>query len=158
YAATAAIYAPRPDRDRAGVERFALSDYLVGLAGLKGEPPPGDPFITKVADIAGLSEDIVRRHRGRIPRHVFAHEIRRAAGEVVSLYDSTVTRPARPDEREDDGTDPVLQPAVAAYGAAFNAYAADALGYRTDLAYRVLPPEISRQWNWQNERQGGGLG
>ena len=48
--------------------RFALSDYLVGLAGLKGEPPPGDPFITKVADIAGLSEDIVRRHRGRIPR------------------------------------------------------------------------------------------
>jgi carboxypeptidase C (cathepsin A) len=158
YAATAAIYAPRPDRDRAGVERFALSDYLVGLAGLKGEPPPGDPFITKVADIAGLSEDVVRRHRGRIPRHIFAHEIRRTAGEVVSLYDSTIVRPARPDEREDDAADPVLQPAIAAYGAAFNAYAADALGYHTDLAYRVLSPEISRQWNWQSERQGGGLG
>ena len=46
----------------------------------------------------------------------------------------------------------------AAYGAAFNAYAADALGYRTELAYRVLSPEISRQWNWQGDRRGDGLG
>jgi carboxypeptidase C (cathepsin A) len=52
----------------------------------------------------------------------------------------------------------VLQPAVAAYGAAFNAYVADTLGYHTDLPYRVLPHDISRQWNWQGERQGAGLG
>jgi carboxypeptidase C (cathepsin A) len=158
YAATAAIHAPRPGRDQAAVERFALSDYLVGLAALKGEPQPGDPFIARVAEIAGVSEDVLRRHRGRLPRHVFAHEIRRAEGEVISLYDSTIARPARPDEREDDAADPVLQPAVAAYGAAFNAYAADALGYHTDLAYRVLSPEVSRQWNWQGDRRGGGLG
>jgi carboxypeptidase C (cathepsin A) len=52
----------------------------------------------------------------------------------------------------------LLQPAVAAYGAAFNAYVADALGYHTDVPYRVLPHDISRQWNWQGERQGEGLG
>ncbi len=52
----------------------------------------------------------------------------------------------------------MLQPAVAAYGAAFNAYRADALGYHTDLPYRVLPRDVSRQWNWQGERQGDGLG
>ena len=159
YAATAAVADPSlPRGDRAAVERFALSDYLVGLAGLKGDPPLGDPFITKVAEIAGLPEDIVRRHRGRIPRHVFAREIRRSKGEVVSLYDGAIARPARPDEGHEGGPDPLLQPAVAAYGAAFNAYVADALGYHTDLPYRVLPHDVSRQWNWQGERQGEGLG
>jgi carboxypeptidase C (cathepsin A) len=159
YAAVAAVGDPSlRGRDRAAVERFALSDYLVGLAGLKGDPPPGDPFIAKVAEIAGISEDIVRRHRGRIPRHVFAREVRRSKGEVVSLYDGAIVRPARPDEGQEGGPDPLLQPAVAAYGAAFNAYVADALGYHTDLPYRVLPHDISRQWNWQGERQGDGLG
>ena len=159
YAAIAAVADPSlRGQDRAAVERFALSDYLVGLAGLKGDPPPGDPFIAKVADIAGLPEDIVRRHRGRIPRQVFAREIRRSKGEVVSLYDGAIARPARPDEGREGGPDPVLQPAVAAYGAAFNAYVADTLGYHTDLPYRVLPHDISRQWNWQGERQGAGLG
>jgi len=159
YAATAAVADPTlKGRDRAAIERFALSDYLVGLAVLKGDPPPGDPFITKVAEIAGLPEDIVRRHRGRIPRHVFAREIRREKGEVVSLYDGAIARPARPDEGQEGGPDPLLQPAVAAYGAAFNAYVADSLGYHTDLPYRVLPQDISRQWNWQGERQGEGLG
>jgi carboxypeptidase C (cathepsin A) len=159
FAAVAAVAAPsQRGQERAAVERFALSDYLVGLAGLKGDPPPGDPFIAKVADIAGVPEDIVRRHRGRIPREVFAREIRRGKGEVVSLYDATIARPARPDEGRDGGPDPLLQPAVAAYGAAFNAYVADTLGYHTDLPYRVLPHDISRQWNWQGERQGAGLG
>ncbi len=159
YAATAAVADPSPTRrDRGAVERFALSDYLVGLAALKGDLPPGDPFIARVAEIAGLPEEVVRRHRGRIPRDVFAHEVRRAEREVVSLYDGTIARPARPDEDREGGPDPVLQPAVAAYGAAFNAYVADALGYHTELPYRVLPHDVSRQWNWQGGRQGDGLG
>jgi carboxypeptidase C (cathepsin A) len=158
YAATAAVYAPAPGRDPAAVERFALSDYLVGLAGLEGQLSRGDPFIAKVAEIIGLPEDIVWRYRGRVPRGVFAREIRRTEGEVVSLYDGSIARPARPDEADENAPDPLLQPAVAAYGAAFNAYAADALGYHTDLPYRVLPRDVSRQWNWQGERQGDGLG
>jgi carboxypeptidase C (cathepsin A) len=159
YAAVAAVAAPsQRGQERAAVERFALSDYLVGLAALKGDPPPGDPFIAKVAEIVGLSEDIVRRHRGRIPRHVFAREIRRGRGEVVSLYDGAIARPARADEGQEGGPDPLLQPAVAAYGTAFNAYIADALNYHTDLPYRVLPHDVSRQWNWQGGRQGEGLG
>ncbi len=53
----------------------------------------------------------------------------------------------------------MLDPAVAAYTAAFNVYAADALGYRTEQPYRVLPHEVSREWNWDAAREGeGGLG
>jgi carboxypeptidase C (cathepsin A) len=158
YASTAAAYdAIASGSDIAAVERFSLSDYLVGLAGLKGQPSPGDPFITRVAEIAGVPEDIVRRHRGRIPRRVFAREIRRGQGEVVSLYDSMIARPAGPEGGEGPG-DPVLQPSVAAYGTAFNTYLAEVLGVHTDLPYRVLPRDVSQQWNWQGERQEGGPG
>ncbi len=122
--------------DLASVEHFALCDYLVGLAGIEGQPPPGDPFIAKVAGMIGLREEIVRRWRARVPNYVFAREILRGRGERVSLYDGTIARPAPADER--DGSDPLLQPIAAAFGAAFNAYAADDLGYRTDQPYRVL--------------------
>ena len=155
YAATAAAYnAPASVPDTTEAERFALSDYLVGLAALNGRPVPGDSFIDRVAGIAGVPPDIVGRYRGRIPRHVFASEIRRKEGEVVSLYDSMVARPAGPEGGEGI-PDPVLQPAVAAYGTAFNAYLAETLGVHTDLLYRVLPRDISQQWNWQGERQHG---
>ncbi|MBO0735658.1 MAG: alpha/beta fold hydrolase [Alphaproteobacteria bacterium] len=154
YAATAAAYhASSPAQDVTEAERFALSDYLVGLAALKGQPSPGDPFITKVAQTTGVPADIVLRYRARIPRHVFAREIRRHEGEVVSLYDGTIARPAGPEG--EGGADPVLQPAVAAYGMAFNAYLADSLGVHSDLPYRVLPRGISQQWNWQSGQHHG---
>jgi carboxypeptidase C (cathepsin A) len=156
YAATAAAYAAAPGAASiAEAERFALSDYLVGLAGLRGQPSAADPLIARVAQIAGVPADIVRRYRGRVPRHIFAREIRRNQGEAVSLYDSTIAVPAGP---EGGGGDPVLQPAVAAYGTAFNAYLADALGVHTDQPYRVLPHDVSQQWNWQGERQHGSEG
>jgi carboxypeptidase C (cathepsin A) len=158
YASTAAAYDVQSSAQGVALaESFALSDYLVGLAGLKGQPPAGDPLIARIADIAGVPADIVRRYRGRIPRHVFAREIRRTRGEVVSLYDSTIARPAGAEDSERVG-DPVLQPAVAAYGTAYNAYLVEALGVHTDLPYRVLPRDISQQWNWQGERQHGSDG
>jgi carboxypeptidase C (cathepsin A) len=54
--------------DSAAVEKFALSDYLVGLAAQKGVPAPGDPFIARIARMIGLPEEIVRRERGRSRR------------------------------------------------------------------------------------------
>jgi carboxypeptidase C (cathepsin A) len=158
YAATANALGRQPARDLAKVEKFALSDYLVGLAGLSGQISPSDPFIAEIAGMTGLPAEIVRRQRGRVPRHVFAREIRRAEGETVSLYDATVARPAAAGDSGENEPDPVLQPTVAAYGAAFNAYVADALGYRTDRPYRVLAHDVSRHWNWQGARREGGPG
>jgi carboxypeptidase C (cathepsin A) len=90
---------------------------------------------------------------------VFAHELRRAQGEVLSLYDATVTRPAGANPSDDHAGDPVLDPAIAAYTSAFDTYAPDALGYRTEEPYRVLAHEVARDWNWDGARGGaGGLG
>jgi carboxypeptidase C (cathepsin A) len=153
-AATSAVL-DGAEADLAAVEHFALSDYLVGLAAMRGVPPAGDPLMARVASLTGLPEPVVRQNRGRVSPHLFAHEIRRAAGEVVSQYDGTVARHARTGEDGDDAGDTVLDGAVAAYTAAFNTYARAALGYKTDLPYRTLASEVSRQWNWDGARGGG---
>jgi carboxypeptidase C (cathepsin A) len=158
YAATAAaLHVPTAVGDLAAVERFALSGYLVGLAALEGRPPAASPFIAGVAGMIGLREGIVRHWRARVPNRVFAREILRDRGDRVSLYDGTIARPAPADEREGGG-DPLLQPVAAAFGAAFNTYAAEILGYHTDRPYRVLAGDVSREWNWEGERQEGGRG
>ena len=145
--------------DAAPVEQFALSDYLIGYAGVKGVPAPGDPFIAKVAAMIGLPEDVVRRERGWVGKEVFAHELRRNQSEVLSLYDATITRAAVSNQWDPIAGDPILDNSIAAYTAAFNTYAAAELGYRTELPYRVLPMSVNRQWNFDGAREGqDGLG
>jgi carboxypeptidase C (cathepsin A) len=158
YAATAAaLGVTSVGLDLGMVERFALSDYLVGLAALPGRPLPGDPFITHVAGMIGLPAEFVARHRARISNHMFAGEILRPRGEIVSLYDGTIARPAPTDQHEDAG-DPLLQPIAADFGTAFNAYVSDTLGYHTDRPYEVLSADVVRHWDWHGERHGGGPG
>ena len=159
FAATAAALGGHQANDATGdAERFALGDYQTGLAGLKGIPAPGDPFIARVAQLIDLPEEVVRHARGRVSGHLFARELRRAQGEVLSQYDATVTRPSGADPANDNAGDPVLDASVAAYTAAFATYAAEALDYHTEQPYRVLPHEVSRQWNWDSGHEGGALG
>jgi carboxypeptidase C (cathepsin A) len=159
FAASVAALAGNIKFDATPVEQFALTDYLTGLATMKGVPPRDDPFIVKVATMIGLSEDIVRRERGWVGKEVFAHELRRNQDEVLSLYDATITRPSPANPWDQTAGDPVLDNAIAAYTAAFNAYAADGLGYHTELPYRVLPMTINHQWNFDGAREGqDGLG
>jgi carboxypeptidase C (cathepsin A) len=159
YAASAAFYAGNTKFDAASVEQYALTDYLTGLAAIKGVPAPGDPFIAKVAALIGLPEDVVRRERGWVGREVFAHELRRNENQVVSLYDATVGRAAVSNPWDQIAGDPILDNATAALTAAFNTYAPTELGYHAELPYRVLSMIVNRQWNYDGTRDGqDGLG
>ena len=159
YAATAAAFAGKsPAESGAAAERFALGDYLVGLAGLSGIPAAGDPFIARTAGVIGLPVEIVRRERGRVSSRTFARELRRAEGEVLSVYDATITRPTGANPWDDGAGDPGLDPSVPAFTAAFELYAIQELGYKTEQPYRVLARDVSQQWNWDGARGEGGLG
>jgi carboxypeptidase C (cathepsin A) len=159
FAASAATLSGKLGFDASQVEQFALSDYLTGLATMKGVPPPGDPFIAKIAATIGLREDIVRRERGWVSSQIFVRELRRDENEVLSLYDATITRPSPANPWDPTAGDPILDNATAAYTAAFNTYAADALGYHTDAPYRVLPRNVTRAWGFDAARNGqDGLG
>jgi carboxypeptidase C (cathepsin A) len=162
YAATNATLAGKPQTgaEIAATERFAVSDYILGLAGMSGRPAAGDPFLARITSLVGLPEDVVRRERGRVSKEVFARELRKPQGEILSLYDGTITRAARANPWDDHAGDPGLDPAVSAFTQAFDIYAPQALGYRTDQPYRVLPRDVSRQWDWDAGHEGGegGLG
>lgn len=161
YAATAAALSAKPasPEDSTKVEHFALNGYLTGAVGITGIPPAGDPFIDRVAKTIGLDPDIVRRERGRVSSAVFTRMLLRGRNEVLSLYDGTVTRATRGNADEDNAGDPVLDPVTAAFTAAFDAYAPDVLGYRTERPYRVLPRDVSQEWDWDGANSGdGGLG
>jgi carboxypeptidase C (cathepsin A) len=161
YAATAAALAGKPlsPEDTAKIEQFALGDYVSGIAHMTGLPAKGDPFVARVAQTIGLDDDTVRRGRARVSNVMYVRTERRDQQEILSLYDGTVMRATRGNPWDDEAGDPVLAPAIAAFTAAFNAYAPDALGYHTELPYRVLPHEVFREWNWDDAGKGeGGLG
>ena len=159
YAATAAAFAEIAPIERAKeAERFALTDYLAGLAALTGIPGPGNPLIERTAALIGLPAETVRRERGRVDPRTFARELRRPEREILSLYDGTVARPGTGNPRDDRAGDPVLDNAVASLTAAFQRYAGGELGYRTEQPYRVLARDVSQGWDWDAARGEGGLG
>jgi carboxypeptidase C (cathepsin A) len=159
YAATAAALAGKAPGsvDLAAAERFALGDYLTGLAQLPTQPSAGDQFLARVSALIGMPEDTVQRERGRVSSEAFTHELRKKQHEILSLYDATVTRPTTANPWDDHAGDAILDGATAAYTAAFDIYAPQALGYRTDLQYRALHHQTAQQWDW-NSGRGGGLG
>ena len=86
-ATAAALHVPTAVSDLATMEHFALSDFLVGLAGLEGRPSPGNSFIAGVAGMIGLREDIVRH----IPLHL---ELTRSGCRRVVVIERVVNHGA----------------------------------------------------------------
>ncbi|HUH84439.1 MAG TPA: septum formation initiator [Stellaceae bacterium] len=136
-----------------GAERFAMSDYLVGLAA--GPQAMPDHFYDRVATMTGLDEATVARWRGRIPPAAYAKALRRRDGELVSRYDGTVAIPDPNPSSAYGEDDPILDGTIAPFTRAFTAYAKDELGVDTDLSYRLLNNEVGRHWQW---REGNGEG
>jgi carboxypeptidase C (cathepsin A) len=135
-------------RDRlAEVERYALGDYLVALAG--GLEQGGRLASQHVAEITGLPLDLVQRNFARIPTALFAKEFARARGNVLSAYDGTIeTADVAPESPGIEGPDPVLDRSVPALTSAYVSYVRNELNFRTDLSYRLLNREISGNWDY----------
>lgn len=135
-------------RDRlAEVERFALGDYLVALA--SGLEPGGRTASARVAEITGLPLDLVQRNFGRVTTGLFIKEFARARGNVLSPYDGMIeTADMAPRSPRASGPDPILDRSVPVLTSAFVAYARDELNFRTDMSYRLLNEEISRNWEY----------
>ena len=129
-------------------ERFAMTDYLVTLA---GPPPRGEAaqkFYARVAAISGLPLDVVTRTRGFI-RDAYVKHARGEQQEIVSPYDAAAGAPdPYPESSTADGDDPVLDGYLQALGGAFVAYARDELGFKTDMTFHLLNREVSGRWDW----------
>ena len=133
----------------AQAEHFALTDYLATLA---GPPPQGDAakaFYARVADMTGISADALAETHGFI-RDDYVKNLNAADHKIVSHYDATFASddpyPETPVAR---GPDPILDGVIRGYGSTFVGYARDELGFKTDMTYNLLAPDISGRWDWE---------
>lgn len=132
----------------AAAERFALTDYLVTLAGKPPEGDAGRAFYARVAEITGLPVETVTRVRGFV-RDAADKRMREGRSEVFSPYDASVpVADPYPESESAEGSDPVLDGYTRALGGAFVAYARDQLGYKTEVTYTLLNRETAGKWDW----------
>jgi carboxypeptidase C (cathepsin A) len=130
----------------AAAEKFALGEYLSTLAGPAPQGEAARAFYERVAGLTGLPVDGVTQARGFVTGN-FVKSLRE--GKVVSRYDATfaVDDPF-PEQRGSRGPDPILDGVARAYGGAFAAYARNELGFKTEMTYNLLAPDISGRWEW----------
>ena len=137
----------------AEAERFAMSEYLVTLAGPAPKGEAAQAFYGRVAQLTGLPPDLVARSRGCV-RGAYLNHRREAQREVLSSYDATVAAPDPFPGSDRRGPDPVLDGFTRALGGAFVGYAREHLGFKTDMTYAVLNGEVSGKWEWQGSSRG----
>ncbi|HZS63988.1 MAG TPA: carboxypeptidase [Xanthobacteraceae bacterium] len=131
-------------------ERFAMHEYLTTLAGPAPQGEAARSFYSRVAAMAGVPEDVAAKSRGVIPNEALK-QLRSAAGKIASIYDgSFAVDDPFPERAGERGPDPVLDGFTRAYAGAFVGYARDQLGFKTDMTYVLLSPEISRKWQWRD--------
>lgn len=133
----------------AEAERFAMSDYLVSLA---GPPPSGaeaDAFYQKVSELTGIPKNAVAQARGFVSG-LYGKQSG-GEGRIVSPYDAAHTAAdAYPGSTSNRNDDPVLDGYTRAYGAAFASYARNELGFDSQMTYSLLNTDVNRRWDWGN--------
>jgi carboxypeptidase C (cathepsin A) len=133
----------------AQAEHFALTDYLSTLAGPPLQGDAAKNFYARVAQMTGLSPDVVTESRGFI-EDAYVKNLRSSDHKIVSRYDVTFAADdPNPESPVARGPDPVLDGVVRAYGSAFVAYARDELGFKTEMTYNLLASDISGKWDWE---------
>ncbi len=135
----------------AEAEKFAMTDYLMTMA---GAPPQGDAakaFYGRVAQISGLPVEVVSKARGFVA-DAFVKRLHRD-GKIVSRYDANfAVDDPYPELRSARGPDPILDGVSRAYGGAMAAYARNELGFKTEMTYTLLSGEVTGHWDWQGGR------
>ncbi|WP_408737039.1 S10 family peptidase [Acetobacter fallax] len=130
---------------------YAFGPYLTALA---APLPTGDDardFYGEVARRTGLDPAVITRERGMPDPQ--AHDVRSRNGRLFSLYDGTlsVADPFPEGIDNGDSPDPVLFGFGRAYGNAFEGYAAQTLGFRTELTYDLLDLKVNSAWDYRGE-------
>lgn len=134
----------------AEIEQFAMTDYLVSLAGPPPQGEEADRLYGRIGDLTGLPKEDVAATRGFV-----ADIYTKRAGKVVSPYDAGHAAPdAYPELAGDRNDDPVLDGFTRAYGPAFASYARHDLGFATEMTYTLLNTEVNRRWDWGGTRAG----
>jgi len=146
------------DAARAAAEEFANGEYLPALhAGARLSVRQRTRIARRVAELTGLSTELVEHHNLRISDHTFFFEAMRAQGRIVGRLESRVTGPMGATRSREWEFDPGIDAIAGPYGMAAQAYFSGPLGLATDQRYETLNLDVHRGWNWnRGEAKGNG--
>lgn len=134
-------------------EGFATGDYATLLT--RGASMPAKErarILARLADILGLSPDIVNRAEGRVGIFRFVRELLRDERKVLGLYDTTITATDPfPDRDEFTWPDPTLSGISPAYTMAVNRMLRSEIGVESDREYTLLSYEVNTAWKDDSE-------
>jgi len=135
----------------AKAEKFAMTDYLMTMAGAPPKGDAGNAFYGRVAQITGLPIDVVTQAHGFVA-DAFVKSLR-PQGKIVSRYDANfAVDDPYPETRDAHGPDPILDGVSRAYGGAMASYARNELGFKTEMTYALLSNDVTGHWDWQGGR------
>jgi carboxypeptidase C (cathepsin A) len=129
-------------------EEFATGDYATFLTrGASMTAKERERILGRLADLIGLSPDLVLRAEGRIGILTFVRELLRDERKVLGLYDSTITTTDPFPDRDDFAwPDPTLSGISPAYTMAVNRMLRSEIGVETDREYTLLSYEVNTAW------------
>ncbi|MDF2602879.1 peptidase S10 [Sphingomonas sp.] len=139
---------------------FATGPYMAALA--KGQlisPQERDQVAEQMSQLTGLSADFIKRANLRVDLPRFQKELLRGSNRTVGRFDSRYMGIDTDAVGERPETDASSDAVSGAYIASFQDYVHSALGYKTDLPYRLSARDgAGFKWNWAHRAPGGGYG
>ena len=139
----------------ADAERYASGEYLADLLRGPRDRQAVERMSTRVAELTGLSREVVLRRGGRLDVATVQREVGRADGRVASAYDTGITSfDADPASPRIEGPDAVLTTMTAPLSTAAVDLLWRQLGWRVpNQRYEVLNGSVSGQWRYGRGRR-----
>lgn len=133
----------------AEAENYAADGYLTDLVKGPRDAAAVARIVQRVTALIGFDPAVVRRYGGQFDNDVFLHELRRAQGEVGSVYDATVAIPDPfPRRPNSQYPDPTLDGFAAPVTGAMMAIYAGKLNWRPDAVWHLGSDAVFSAWDW----------
>lgn len=141
----------------AGVERFAMGEYLDALAqGDMISSGERDDVVRKMHDYIGLSEAYIREANLRVTPERFMQALLRSDSQIVGALDTRYTNFTPDATALEPGWDPTESAIFAPYTTAINDYLRITLGYNPPIPYLIFVPRalIREAGGWDFKHDG----
>lgn len=136
-------------KDLADVEAYATGEFLADLMRGERDNAAVQRIVERVTALTGLDPALVKQRAGRIDAGTFMRESKRATGEIVSIYDSSVGAinpfPSAAFSRSEDSFSGALAAPVTS--AMIDLYTTK-LAWAPEGEYHVLSRSVNSAWDW----------
>ncbi len=134
---------------REAAEAFVEEDYLAALhLGARLSADRRRRMAKRLAELTGLSVDLIEHHNLRISDQLYFFEALRPQGRIVGRLESRVTGPMGANRSRAWEFDPGIDAINGPYAMAGQAYFAQDLGIELQAPYKVINGEVNKGWNW----------